>query len=50
MVTDTRKVMVQLCAKILLETGFHDSYIEVHNLINWICVSEQIKSNTEDIV
>ena len=37
-----KKVMVRLCAKILSE-------MEVRNLIDWICVSEQIKSNNNEI-
>ena len=37
-----KKVMIRLCAKILSET-------EVRNLIDWICVSEQIKSNNNEI-
>ena len=40
-----KKVMVRLCAKILSETDLYDTDIEVRNLIDWICVSEQIKSN-----
>ena len=39
-----KKVMVRLCAKILLETDLYDMDTEVRNLIDWICVSEQIKS------
>ena len=39
-----KKVMVRLCAKILSETDLYDTDTEVCNLINWICVSEQIKS------
>ena len=37
-----KKVMVRLCAKILSETDLYDTDIEVRNLIDWICVSEQI--------
>lgn len=44
-----KKVMVRLCAKILLETDLYDTDIEVRNLIDWICVSEQIKSNNNEI-
>lgn len=40
-----KKVMVRLCAKILSETDLYDMDTEVRNLIDWICVSEQIKSN-----
>ena len=40
-----KKVMVRLCAKILSETDLYDTDTEVRNLIDWICVSEQIKSN-----
>ena len=38
-----KKVMVRLCAKILSETNLYDTDREVRNLIDWICVSEQIK-------
>ena len=44
-----KKVMVRLCAKILSETDLYDTDIEVRNLIDWICVSEQIKSNNNEI-
>lgn len=42
-----KKVIVRLCAKILSETNLYD--MEVRNLIDWICVSEQIKSNNNEI-
>lgn len=38
-----------MCAKILLETDLYDTDIEVRNLIDWICVSEQIKTNNNEI-
>ena len=41
--------MVRLCAKILSETDLYDMAMEVRNLIDWICVSEQIKSNNNEI-
>ena len=41
--------MVRLCAKILSETDLYDTDMEVRNLIDWICVSEQIKSNNNEI-
>ena len=44
-----KKVMVRLCARILSETDLYDTDIEVRNLIDWICVSEQIKSNNNEI-
>ena len=44
-----KKVMVRLCAKILTETELYDIDMEVRNLIDWICVSEQIKSNNNEI-
>lgn len=39
----------RLCAKILSETDLYDTDMEVRNLIDWICVSEQIKSNNNEI-
>ncbi len=44
-----KKVMVRLCAKILTETELYDTDMEVRNLIDWICVSEQIKTNNNTI-
>ena len=44
-----KKVMVRLCAKVLSETDLYDTDREVRNLIDWICVSEQIKSNNNEI-
>lgn len=44
-----KKIMVRMCAKILLETDLYDTDIEVRNLIDWICVSEQIKTNNNEI-
>ena len=41
--------MVRMCAKILLETDLYDTDIEVRNLIDWICVSEQMKANNNEI-
>ena len=44
-----KKVMVRLCAKNLSVTNLYDTDMEVRNLIDWICVSEQIKSNNNEI-
>lgn len=44
-----KKVMVRLCAKILTETDLYDMDMEVRNLIDWVCVSEQIKTNNNEI-
>jgi hypothetical protein len=44
-----KKVMVRLCAKILTETELYDTDMEVRNLIDGICVSEQIKENNNTI-
>ena len=44
-----KKIMVRMCAKILLETDLYDTDIEVRNLIDWICVSEQMKANNNEI-
>lgn len=44
-----KKVMVRLCAKILTESDLYDTDMEVQNLIDWICVSEHIKSNNNEI-
>lgn len=44
-----KKVMVRLCAKILSETDLYDTDMEVRNMIDWICVSEKIKSNNNEM-
>lgn len=44
-----KRVMVRLCAKIVTETDLYDTDKEVHDLIDWICVSEQIKINNNEI-
>lgn len=44
-----KKVMVRLCAKILTETDLYDVDMEVRNLIDWVCVLEQIKTNNNTI-
>lgn len=44
-----KKVMVRLCAKVLSETALYETDREVRNMIDWICVSEQIKSNNNEI-
>lgn len=44
-----KNVVVMLCAKILTETKLYDTDMEVRNLIDWICVSEQIKTNDNEI-
>lgn len=44
-----KKVMVQLCAKILTETDLYDTDKEVQNLIDWVLVSEQMKENNNVI-
>ena len=44
--TDTeKKVMVRLCTKILIETELYEMDMEVRNLVDWVCVSEQMKEN-----
>lgn len=44
-----KKVMVRLCAKILMETDLYDTDKEVKNLIDWVLVSEQMKENNNVI-
>ncbi len=38
-----------MCAKILTETELYDTDMEVWNLIDWMYVSEQIKTNNNTI-
>lgn len=42
-------VMVRLCAKILAETDLYETDTEVRNIIDWVCVSGQIKENNNKI-
>ncbi len=44
-----KKVMVRLCAKIVAETDLYETDKEVQNLIDWVCLSEQIKENNNII-
>lgn len=44
-----KKIMVRLCAKIVAETDLYEMDAEVRNLIDWVCVSEQIKANNNEI-
>ena len=44
-----KKVMVRLCTKILIKTDLYDIDKEIRNLIDWVCVSEQIKANNNEI-
>ena len=41
--------MVRLCMKILTETELYETDMEVRNLVDWICVSEQMKENNNKI-
>ncbi len=44
-----KKVMVRLCAKIVTETDLYKMDTEVQNLIDWVCLSERIKTNNNTI-
>ena len=39
----------RLCAKIVAETDLYETDKEVQNLIDWVCLSEQIKENNNTI-
>lgn len=41
--------MVRLCAKIVAETDLYETDREMKNLIDWVCVSEQMKENNSII-
>ena len=48
--TDMKKeVMIWLCAKIVADTDLYETDKEVQNLIDWVCLSEQIKENNNII-
>ena len=40
-----KKVMIRLCAKIVADTDLYETDKEVQNLIDWVCLSEQIREN-----
>ena len=44
-----KKVMIWLCAKIVADTDLYETDKEVQNLIDWVCLSEQIKENNNAI-
>ena len=44
-----KKVMVRLCAKIVADTDLYETDKKVQNLIDWVCLSEQIKENNNTI-
>jgi len=44
-----KKVMVRLCTKIVTGTDLYETNKEVQNLIDWVCLSEQIKENNNTI-
>ena len=44
-----KKAMVRLCAKIVADTDLYETDKEVQNLIDWVCLSEQIKENNNTI-
>ena len=41
--------MIRLCVKIVADTDLYETDKEVQNLIDWICLSEQIKENNNTI-
>ncbi len=48
--TDTeKKIMVWLCTKIVADTDLYETDKEVQNLIDGVCLSEQIKENNNTI-
>ena len=44
-----KKVMVWLCAKIVEETDLYETDKGGQNLMDWVCLSEQIKENNNII-
>ena len=44
-----KKAMIRLCSKIIAETDLYETDKEVQNLIDWVCLSEQIKENNNTI-
>ena len=44
-----KKVMIRLCTNSVADTDLYETDKEVQNLINWVCLSEQIKENNHTI-
>ena len=44
-----KKVMIRLCAKIVADTDLYETDKETQNLIDWVCLLEQIKENNNII-
>ena len=44
-----KKVVIRLCAKIGADTDLYETDKEVRNMIDWVCLSEQIKENNNTI-
>ncbi len=44
-----KKVMIRLCAKIVAETDLYETDKEVQNLIDWVCLSEQISIGVQGV-
>lgn len=44
-----KKVLTRLCVKIVMETELYSTDQEVQGLIDWVCISEQMKSNNNEI-
>ena len=44
-----KKVMIRLGAKSVAETDLYETDREVQNLIDWVCLSKQIKENNKTI-
>ena len=42
--------MIRLCAKIVADTDLYETDKEVQNLIDWVCLSEQIKHYSPETV
>lgn len=49
MLNEFIRLMVRLCMKILTQTDLYEMDIEVRDLVDWICVSEQMKENNNRI-
>lgn len=44
-----KKVLMRICTKIVAETDLYVTDSEMQNLIDWVCVSGQIKENNNRI-
>lgn len=49
MTSNEKYVMVRLCARMIMDTDFYDTDLEIKGLIDWVLISNRIKANNNQI-